>query len=101
MSTIINVSAGAQEYVGGTITETKGKDISADTFEMALGLAPDAPTTGWSPPSFSAAGATPASKVVLLLVTDTTAPGTYGAWVRVTDTPEIVPRLVQAKIIVK
>ena len=101
MTTIINVSAGAREYVEGTITELRGKDISADTFEVALGLGTEAPTTGWKTPDAILAGTTTASKVVKILVTNAFLPGIYSAWVRVTDGPEVVPRLIQSKITLK
>lgn len=95
----ILVSAGAAEYVGGTITETTGKDISAAVFMMSLGSASN--PGAWVAPSTSTAGATVASRVVQLLVNNTTARGTYYAWVRVTDAPEVAPVRFPTEIVVR
>jgi hypothetical protein len=97
MATTILASAGAEKYVGGTVTELTGKDISAATFQIALGSIAAPPTT-WSVPDVSVAGTTAAQRVVKLLVTNTTPPGTYWVWVRVTDNPEIEPLTVQGPI---
>ena len=104
MHTEILVSAGAVKYVGGTVTETTGKDISAATFKVSLGS--DKNPGPWLDPDVSAAGATSASRVVKLLVSSTlpagvTIPGTYYAWVRVADAPELEPIRVQGPIIIR
>lgn len=84
------VSAGAAVMVGGTITETNGKNLAAATFEVVLGSETQ-PGTAWLAPNVSVQGATPAERVVQLLVSGTTPKGTYHLWARVTDTPEILP----------
>jgi len=86
MSTIF-VSRGAQEYAGGTITETTGKDITAATITMCLGTY-DAPGTFVAPTVDSSP--TVASRLVKLLVTNTTTVGAYWVWVKVGDGPETV-----------
>jgi hypothetical protein len=98
--TTIFVSQGKTRYVGGTITELTGKDISTATYTMALGTsAIIPPTTGWVAPDVSIAGATVASRVLKLLVTNTTPVGTWWVWVNVVDNPEIEPFAVQGPII--
>lgn len=85
----IDVSNGATEYTWPvTITETTGKDISTDTIQISLGTAntPGTWTTGvLTRPAASSA-------TVKLLVTNSVTPGTYYVWVKVADSPEIIPR---------
>jgi hypothetical protein len=96
MSTPIFVSLGKKRYVGGTITETTGKDISGATFTIALGPSGyTPPAAGWVAPDVSTAGATSAQRIVKLLVTNTTPPGVYFAWANIVDSPEIEPILLQ------
>jgi hypothetical protein len=104
-SVTIIVSAGAKRYVGGTITEKTGKDISGATFQISLG-SESLPGRTWLTPDSSVPGDTNASRIVKYLVSSTTPsglvrPGTYWAWVRVTDTPEIEPLRVQGPIYVR
>lgn len=84
------VSAGAAVLVGGTVTEQTGKNISAATFELALG-SETTPATTWVAPTVSTAGTGNDQRIVKLLVNNATPKGTYTLWVRVTDTPELVP----------
>lgn len=110
-STTIATTAGAKKYVGGTITETTGKDITTATIQIALGPSKVVvPTTGWVTPDVSVAGpgatiggvAIPptAQRVVKLLVTNATPPGLYYCWVRITDNPEVEPIMIQGPIII-
>lgn len=89
----IHVSLGEISYVGGTITETTGKDITAATIVMALGTysTPPAKTVGRAPDS-DQPGATTASRVVKLLIDNSYQPtsGQY-VWGWITDAPEIEP----------
>jgi hypothetical protein len=97
----IYVSQGKTRYVGGTITEISGKDISTATFTMSLGAdVTIPPTTGWVVPSISIAGTSSASRIVKLLVTNTTPVGTYFVWANVADSPEIEPLVLQGPIVV-
>lgn len=92
-STTIHVSLGQVSYVGGTITETSGKDITGATIVMALGSysTPLAKTVGRAPDS-DEPGATTASRVVRLLIDGSYQPaaGQY-VWGWITDAPEIEP----------
>lgn len=100
MTTPIYVSLGKKRYVGGTVTELYGKDISGDTFTIALGSSSTIPpTTGWVAP-VSTVGATSAQRILKLLVDNTTTLGTYWVWVNVVDSPEIEPLVVQGPITV-
>jgi hypothetical protein len=99
MSTIY-VSEGMKRYVGGTVTEATGKDISSATFQVALGADNIVPPTSWVAPSVSAQGATVADRKVLLLVDSSTTVGTYFVWAKVADTPEIEPLLLDGPIVV-
>jgi hypothetical protein len=94
----IYVSEGMKRYVGGTITETTGKDISGATFQIALSPDNQIPPTVWVTPTVNMQGATTASRVVKLLVDTGTTPGTYFVWARVTDNPEIEPLLLDGPI---
>lgn len=98
MSTIIYATQGAREYVGGTITETTGKDISGATFTVGLTTSYGTPPTEWVAPDVSTVGATTASRVLKMLITDTTAPGDYYLWAKVVDNPEISPLRIQERI---
>jgi hypothetical protein len=91
MSGPIYVSQGMARYVGGTITETTGKDISSATFQVALGSSPVIPPTVWVTPDVSAAGASPSQRVVKLLVTSPQATGDFWLWAKIADSPEIEP----------
>jgi hypothetical protein len=89
MPRTVRVSAGDQVYVGGTITEINGADISADTIVLALlplGSKPDETTTGTEPDVDESPG--PSQRVVKMLVTDEVPVGPYQLWGRIIDTPE-------------
>lgn len=106
MATVdILVSAGAAKYVGGTVIEKTGKNISGATFQISLG-SEFQPGRTWLAPDVSIAGDNNSERIVKYLVTASTpsglvVPGTYWAWVRVTDTPEIEPLRVQGPINVR
>lgn len=88
MATVIT-SAGAKKYVGGTITETTGADISAATIVIGLSASTQTPPTTSQIPDSDTPGATSNIRTVKLLVTTTTAaPGTYWPWVRITGNQE-------------
>lgn len=99
MSTIY-VSQGMKRYVGGTVTETTGKDISGATFVVALGADNVTPPGSWVSPSVNIQGATVAARVLKLLIDTSTAPGQYFIWARITDNPEIEPVLLDGPIAV-
>jgi hypothetical protein len=85
----IRVSDGAIEYTFES-TLHADHDISGDTIVMSLGssTAPDS----WVAPSVDEPQTDNTTRVVQLLVDDATEPGTYYLWLRLTDTPEVVPR---------
>lgn len=101
MARTIWVSRGAAEYVGGTVTETEGADITLATLEVAFSeTTRDAPEEdAYIPPDVDEAGSSSAARTVKLLLDQSAATfhglsdtGTYYLWVRVVDTPEIAPR---------
>lgn len=99
----IRVTSGAAEYTWPvTITEATGKDISGDVVRVSLAPSPGGYTAAgtWVPPSVDAAQANHATRVVQLLVDSTTAAGVYWLWVKVTDSPEQVPRRALKVIVV-
>ncbi len=75
MSTIFT-RLGKKRYVGGTVTEVNGKDISGATY--TIGLSPDLNTlpTSFVTPDVNTAGATPAQRVLKLLISSPQAAGT-------------------------
>jgi hypothetical protein len=103
MSVDVLISAGAAKYVGGTITDVNGVDISSGTFQISLGS--DKDPGPWQTPDVSVAGATAASRIVKMLVSSSNPAGlergTYWAWVRVSTAPEIEPLRVQGPINVR
>jgi hypothetical protein len=99
MSTIY-VSKGMKRYVGGTITETTGKDITGATFQVALGSDNVTPPTAWVTPSVNTQGGTTADRVLKLLVDSSTTVGTYFVWAKVADNPEIEPLLLDGPVVV-
>lgn len=100
VTSTIQVSLGETRYVGGTITEATGKDISADTILMGLGDydTPPAKTAGKAP-DVDEPGDTSASRVVKLLIDDnyTAGKGLY-VWGWIADNPEVTPVRVQGPI---
>lgn len=100
MDRIILKSSGATEYVGGVITETTGKNISAATVQMALGSA-TVPGT-FAAPSTDTSGPVNVRKVTMLVGTTPNTPkGEYWVWVKVTDTPEVTTLRLPQKVIVR
>ena len=99
MSTIY-VSLGKKRYVGGTITELTGKDISTATFTIALGTDPVTPPPTFAAPDVNLAGATSASRVLKKLVDNTVTAGTYYVWANIADSPEIEPVVLQGPVVV-
>lgn len=94
--TEIWVSLGKKRYVGGTVTEVTGKDISTATITLALASSKRTPPSVWEAPDVDTQGATTSDRVVKLLVTDDfitedTPLGTYYCWANVEDDPEIEP----------
>jgi hypothetical protein len=89
----IHVSRGQARYVGGTVREVNGADISAAPIVVALGDydPPPAKTDGRAP-TVDDPGATNAERVVKLLVDSSTAPASNRwLWAWITDTPEAEP----------
>ena len=101
MTTIL-VTAGAEKYVGGTVIEKTGRDITAATFDVCLGSA-TYPSGTWLPATVNAAGANSSERVVKLMVkagtpADVTVPGQYWVWVRVHDVDEVEPLRIQGPV---
>jgi hypothetical protein len=88
MPRTVRVTAGDKVFVGGTITEVNEADISDDTIVvlLPLGTYPDESTTGQEPDSDTSPSTS--SRLVKMLITDTTYPGSYQLWGRITDDPE-------------
>lgn len=105
MAVEVLASAGAVKFVGGTVTETSGADISGSTFEMSLG-SQTYPGTTWVAPDVSAAGDSNAERVLKLKVSSAlpagiVVPGTYWCWARITDASEVEPVRLQGPITVR
>lgn len=92
--TEIFISSGAARYVGGTVTEVNGADISTATYQISLGSF-DRPGSTWLTPDISTVGTSVAQRIVKYLVSASTPagiqPGTYWVWIKVTDASEIEP----------
>ncbi len=95
MARIIDLRAksGGVEYVGVTITETSGQNITGATVELSLGTSTDpgvwrAPDDDKSP--------SPSIRTVKLLIGGSYRPPQrstgYYLWWRLTDSPEVAPR---------
>lgn len=108
MQQTIDTTDGAREYTFPvTITETNGKNISADTVQVAFG---DSLTAGggWFTPA-TISSPTTSSFVVQVLVgavgdsaaEQQLAPGIYFLWWQLADVPEVVPRKSPLKLVVK
>jgi hypothetical protein len=105
---IVRVSAGAVTYVGGTVTESTGKDISSCSFQVGLSSSEEVAPTVWISPDVSIQGDTSASRVLKLLVSSSqpaTSPvvvgETYFCWAKIVDSPEVEPLVVQGNIFIK
>lgn len=101
----IYLTNGNKRYVGGTITEVYGKDISGATFLIATVLNQTDPNIPPAAASFTSVGSDAitigasgvASKKLLRLI-DTISnypAGVYGCWGRIADNPEIEPVFLQ------
>lgn len=91
---------GAKEYVGGTIVEKTGKNISTDVIQVALGGRDTPPSSSsWQTPD-SDTSPTTSSRLIKLLIQTPITPGTYWCWADITDNPEIVPMILQGPIVV-
>ena len=98
----ILVTLGNKRYVGGTITEVTGKDISGATYLIATvigqidrNIPPPAAAFTTLGSDVITAGTTNASRVLKRLI-DTVGNypvGTYGCWGRIADNPEVEPIL--------
>lgn len=97
----IRTSSGAIQYLAVLLTETSGKNISGDTYELSLG-AYDTPGT-WFAPTVEIVTTSQVRVKALVGAGQTInpAPGTYWLWYRVTDTPEVDPERVDERIVIK
>lgn len=88
----IDLSNGAIEYVWVDFEDSQRHDITADPVSVALGTF-DVPGT-WHPADLvEGNGAVYKIRAGLLIGSALTYPaGLYYAWVRVTDTPEVIPK---------
>lgn len=101
MTTRIYVTdADAAKYVGGTIRETEGKDITDATFQVGLSSSHGTPPSTWVTPSVNTVGASSSQRIIKLLIDDSTPPGNYTCWAKVVDTPEREPLVLQDSITV-
>lgn len=100
--TPIFVSLGKKRYVGGTVTEKDGNDISGDTFTVALGTSNTIPpSSGWVVPGVNQAGKGGSStRLLLFLVDNNVDPGVYWIWANIVDNPEIEPLVLDGPITV-
>jgi hypothetical protein len=100
----IYVTQGAAQYVGGTITDTTGKDISTATYSVILSVdgnvPPAAAAPGWAPPTVSIAGISLSQRIVKRLITASDPVGTWFLWCKITDT-EILPFVLQGPFAVE
>lgn len=95
-------SAGESEYVGGTITETTLKNISAATYQMALGS--DTRPGAWVAATVSTAGPAGNHQRILKLLIGSSAStpyGTYYVWAKIVDSPETNAIRFPQKIVVR
>lgn len=79
---------GEKIYVGGDVKDETGQDISTAT--IVVGLSTDSAV----PPSTSEVPGvdeelSPNERRVKILIDNTRSPGTYWAWARITDNPEV------------
>jgi hypothetical protein len=89
----INVSAGDFEYTWASgLREKIGKDISNDAVEVSVSTSSSLPGQ-WVAPSLKI-NPTPNEVRVSVYVDATYAPGTYYLWIKVSDTPEQVVRMI-------
>ena len=97
---VINVTDGMREYIGGTVTERFGANISDTVFQVGLGgydqeHLPDI----WTSPDLDSSPTSSKRKIDKLI--DGSAPlGVHYLWIRVQDNPEIIPLRVDIAIVV-
>jgi hypothetical protein len=91
MNTPIWVSKGKKRYVGGTITETTGKDISADVVTVGLVGSSTIPPDTFGTPDVDLPGAAVSQRIAKKLIDASTPLGTYWCWGNIEDNPEIEP----------
>lgn len=91
----IFVSNGFASYVGGTVIELTGEDISGDGFMVGLSSVPSPVVTEWVDPDVSEAGNDTNQWTLKLLIDNSFALGVFWAWGKVTDSPEIEPVLLE------
>ena len=93
------VTAGERVLVEVELVETTGLDITTSALEIGLG-------SGTDPGTFTAGylnipGDTPDTRIISTLLDDSTPPGTYRRWVKVTDNPEVHVVKAPGRIVVK
>lgn len=99
--TTVFISGGAKAYVGGTLTELTGKDISGDTVVMGLSTDELTQPTNWFAPDSSTSPIV--SQRLLKLLVSLVLPAShapiagrsYYVWAKITDNPEILPIVLQ------
>lgn len=117
MARTVYITAGEIAYVGGTILERYGKDITGDSFQIAVSATGNPPTSGWLTPDISVIGTEvvnmngvsipiTSQRQVLLLASSTLPTGspfvagsTYSVWVKVQDHPETPVRLLEGGVV--
>jgi hypothetical protein len=96
----INITAGGIEYVIFDLAETSGADITGAVVQVSLG--DDAAPGAWLTPD-SVTHPTSSTATVKLLVGGAYVPtvGRHYGWVRLTDSPEVVPVRCGTSIVIK
>lgn len=89
----------SKQYVGGTITEVTGKNISAATYLIGLSPYIDIPPATYLTPSTNVQGATTAERTVQLLIDNSFAPGTWYVWLNIADNPQVLPFMIQGPVV--
>lgn len=80
------------EYATGLFTETEGKDMTSATAQIGLSSDRATPPTTWEAPDATSRPTVSTIRVSKLIDTDV-AIGTYWLWIKVTDSPEVLPRV--------
>lgn len=98
---VIDIPAGGVEYVGVTITEDTGKDISGDTITLGVSDYYTAPTA-WVAPDSDRPQTDLSQRVVALLIGGAVQPDSavYYLWSKVGDSPEVVVRRHQRFLVI-
>ena len=99
------VSAGARKYVGGTVSDQTGADISGLTYQVSFGSATQPGRTWFTPDISVSPGGAPTKRTLKYLLTSTTPAnlpyGTYYVWIKITATPELEPIRVPTEYVVR